>query len=50
MNTGKVRITLFFLFFGVGYNFPAPSYTTFYATYLFDNQIKTITGVGCRKN
>ena len=39
----------FFLFFGVGCNFPTPSYTPSYTTYLFDNQIKIIAGVGCRK-
>ena len=30
---------------GVGCNFPTPSYTPSYTTYLFDNQIKIIAGV-----
>ena len=41
--------TLFYLLFGVGWNFPTPSYTTTCTNYLFDNQMKTIVGVGCRQ-
>ena len=42
-------VVYFLLFFGVGCNFPTPSYIPSYTTYLFDNQIKIIAGVGCRK-
>ena len=38
------------MFLGVGWNFSTLSYTTLYIAYLFDNQVKMIVGVGCRKD